>query len=152
QQPPASTEAPPPWAQGRPEMAVGARLAPIVPPPLASTADKLPIAKLKAPTGFKIELYASVLGNARSLRQGDKGTEFVTTRILDKVYAITNQGGKSEVKKLYSGLYRPNGIEFANGTLYIAELAKISKIDKVEDNLDNPPKPVVIYDDLPKDE
>jgi glucose/arabinose dehydrogenase len=152
QQTPASTEAPPPWAQGRPEVAVGARLAPITPPPIATSADKLPISKLKAPNGFKIELYASGLGNARSLRQGDKGTVFVSTRILDKVYAVTDQGGKREVKTLYSGLYRPNGLAFANGTLYIAELAKISKVEKIEDNLDNPPKPVVIYDDLPKDE
>src|SRR6266566_1430356 len=152
QQPPASPEAPPPWAQGRPETAIGAKLAPIAPPPLPTTADKLPLAKLKAPNGFKIEVYASGLGNARSLREGDKGTVFVSTRILDKVYAITDQGGRREVKTLYSGLYRPNGLAFANGTLYIAELAKISKVEKIEDSLDNPPKPVVIYDDLPKDE
>src|ERR1022692_3571352 len=43
-------------------------------------------------------------------------------------------------------------IAFKDGTLYIAELSKISKIDKVEDVLDNPPKPTVIYDKLPKDE
>jgi glucose/arabinose dehydrogenase len=86
------------------------------------------------------------------LRQGDKGTVFVSTRLLDKVYAINEQSGRREVKTLYSGLYRPNGLAFANGTLYIAELAKISKVEKIEDNLDNPPKPVVIYDDLPKDE
>jgi glucose/arabinose dehydrogenase len=152
QQPSASPEAPPPWAQGRPETAIGANLAPIVPPPLPTTADKLPIAKLKAPKGFKIEVYASGLANARSLRQGDQGTVFVSSRILDKVYAVTDQAGRHEVKTLYSGLYRPNGLAFANGTLYIAELAKISKVEKIEDNLDNPPKPVVIYDDLPKDE
>ena len=152
QQQPASPEAPPPWAQGRPETASRANLAPIVPPPLPTTADKLPIAKLKAPTGFKIEVYASSLANARSLRQGDKGTLFVSSRILDKVYAVTDQAGRREVKTLYSGLYRPNGLAFANGTLYIAELAKISKVEKSEENLDNPPKPVVIYDDLPKDE
>src|SRR5436190_22787130 len=87
QQTPASPEAPPPWAQGRPETAIGAKLAPIAPPPLPTTADKLPLAKLKAPNGFKIEVYASGLGNARSLREGDKGTVFVSTRILDKVYA-----------------------------------------------------------------
>ena len=45
-------EAPPPWAQGRPEEAVRANLAPIVPPPLPTAADKLPTAKLKAPAGF----------------------------------------------------------------------------------------------------
>ena len=53
---------------------------------------------------------------------------------------------------LASGLYRPNGVAFKDGTLYIAELSKVSKIDKVEDNLDNPPKPTMIYDKLPKDE
>jgi len=47
-----------------------------------------------------------------------------------------------------SGLYRPNGVAFKNGTLYIAELSKISKIDKIEDNLDNPPKPTVINDNF----
>src|SRR5213083_1463365 len=152
QQTPAAPEAPPPWAQGRPETAIGAKLAPIAPPPLPTAADKLPIAKLKVPKGFKIEVYASGLANARSLRQGDKGTVFVGSRILDKVYAINDQGGRREVKTLYSGLYRPNGLAFDNGTLYIAELTKISKVEKIEDNLDNPPKPVVIYDDLPKDE
>ena len=94
QQPPAAPEAPPPWAQGRPETAIGAKLAPIVPPPLPTAVDKLPTEKLKAPKGFKIEVYASGLANARSLRQGDKGTVFVSSRILDKVYAITDQAGR----------------------------------------------------------
>ena len=71
---------------------------------------------------------------------------------VDKVYAIVNKDGKREVKIIASGLYRPNGVAFKDGTLYIAELSKISKIEKIEDNLDNPPKPIVIYDNLPKDE
>src|SRR5260370_42308177 len=98
QQTPAAPEAPPPWAQGRPETAIGANLAPIAPPPLPAAADKLPIAKLKAPKGFKIEVYASGVANARTLRQGDKGTVFVSTRLLDKVYAINEQSGRREVK------------------------------------------------------
>jgi len=124
QQAPASPEPPPPWAQGRPETAIGAKLAPIPTPPLPTAGDKLPIAKLKVPNGFKIEVYASGLANARSLRQGDKGTVFVSTRLSDKVYAVDDQTGRREVKTLYSGLYRPNGLAFANGTLYIGELAK----------------------------
>src|SRR6266566_9741034 len=94
QQTPASPEAPPPWAQGRPETAIGAKLAPIAPPPLPTAVDKLPTEKLKGPKGFKIEVYASGLANARSLRQGDKGTIFVSTRLSDKVYAVTDQGGR----------------------------------------------------------
>ena len=149
---PTGPAAAPPWAQGRPEAAIGVPLAPIAPPPIPTAADKLPIEKLKAPKGFKIELYAAGVGNARTLRQGDKGTVFVGSRLLDKVYAIVDKGEKREVKPIYSGLYRPNGLAFKDGVLYIAELSRISKVENIEDNLDNPPKPVVIYDDLPKDE
>jgi glucose/arabinose dehydrogenase len=149
---PTGPPAAPPWAQGRPEAAIGVPLAPIAPPPIPTAADKLPIEKLKAPKGFEIELYAAGVGNARTLRQGDKGTVFVGSRLLDKVYAIVDRDGKREVKPIYSGLYRPNGLAFKDGALYIAELSRISKVEKIEDNLDNPPKPVVIYDDLPKDE
>jgi glucose/arabinose dehydrogenase len=149
---PTGPPAAPPWAQGRPEAAIGVPLAPIAPPPIPTAADKLPIEKLKAPKGFEIELYAAGVGNARTLRQGDKGTVFVGSRLLDKVYAIVDRDGKREVKPIYSGLYRPNGLAFKDGALYIAELSRISKVEKIEDNLDNPAKPVVIYDDLPKDE
>src|SRR6185503_15083263 len=54
QQTPAASEAPPPWAQGRSETAIGARLAPIAPPPLPTASDQLPIAKLKVTKGSKI--------------------------------------------------------------------------------------------------
>ena len=137
---------------GRPDTEAAKRLAPVLPPPLPTAADQLPTAKLKAPAGFKIELYASGVDNARTLRQGDKGTVFVSSRLKDKIHAIVERNGKREVKVVASGLYRPNGIALHNGTLYIAELSQISKIDNIEANLDNPPKPTVIFSDLPKDE
>ena len=150
QQTPAANQPPPPWAQGRPSADI--QLAPVTPPPLAAAADKVPVDKLKVPKGFKVEVYASGIPNARALRLGDKGTVFVSNRTLDKIYAIVDKDGKREIKVIAKDLHRPNGIELHNGTLYIAELAQISKIDKIEDNLDNTPKPTVIYSDLPKDE
>src|ERR1700731_1044393 len=151
---PAGAPALPPGSPliGRPNTESAMKLAPIAPPPLPTAADKLPVDKLVAPKGFKIEVYAAGVPNARSLRQGDKGTVFVGSRLLDKVHAIVEKDGKREVKVVASGLYRPNGLAFKDGTLYIAELSQISKIEKVEDNLDNPPKPIVIYDQLPRDE
>jgi glucose/arabinose dehydrogenase len=151
---PAAAPALPPGSPliGRPDNEAAAKLAPVAAPPIAAAPDKLPLAKLKVPAGFNIEVYAAGMANARSLAEGDKGTVFVGSRLVDKVYAIANKDGKRSVKILASGLYRPNGVAFKNGTLYIAELSKISKIDKVEDNLDSPPKPTVIYDKLPKDE
>jgi glucose/arabinose dehydrogenase len=147
-----SPATPPPWAQGRPDNEGVANIAPMVPPPIATPFDKLPLAKLKLPKNFNIEVYASGMVNARSLRISDKGTVFVSTRLSDTIYAVTNKNGKREVKPLVTGLYRPNGIALHNGTLYIAELNKISKIDNVEDHLDDASKPTVIYDDLPSDE
>jgi glucose/arabinose dehydrogenase len=135
---------------GRPDSPEAAKLAPVSAPPLPTPADKLPTAKLKVPPGFSVELYASGMANARSLRDGAKGTVFVGSRLVDKVYAITP--GDHKVKVIASGLHRPNGVAFHDGTLYIAELSKISKIDNIEDTLDNPAKPTVIYDDLPADE
>jgi len=145
---------PPSWAQGRPTGEGAMKLAPVAPPPIPTAADKLPdiAGKLKLQKGFNIEVYASGVANARSMRQGDKGTIFVGSRLQDKVHAIVEKGGKREVKVIASGLHRPNGLAIKDGTLYIAELSKISKIEKIEDNLDNPPKPTMVYDNLPKDE
>ncbi|WMT73260.1 PQQ-dependent sugar dehydrogenase [Bradyrhizobium sp. Ash2021] len=137
---------------GRPDSEAAAKLAPVAPPPIPAAPDKLPLAKLKLPPGFNLEVYAAGMANARSLAEGDKGTVFVGSRLVDKVYGIVNKDGKRSVKVIASGLYRPNGVAFENGTLYIAELSKVSKIDKIEDNLDSPPKPTMIYDNLPKDE
>src|SRR5215470_1877710 len=139
---------------GRPaDSEAAAKLAPIAPPPIPAAADKLPTAKLKVPAGFNIEVYASGIANARSLAEGDKGTIFVGSRLVGKVYAITtDKDGKRTVKTIASGLHRPNGVAFKNGTLYIAELSKISKVEKAEDNLDSPAKLTMIYDNLPKDE
>jgi glucose/arabinose dehydrogenase len=138
---------------GRPDgNPAAAKLAPVAPPPLPAVADKLPAAKLKLPPGFKLEVYASGIPNTRSLRIGDKGTVFVGTRFGNKVTAIVKKDGKTEIKTVAEGLYRPNGLAYHKGTLYIAELSQISKIENVEDKLDKPQKPKVIYTDLPKDE
>ncbi len=152
---PAAAPALPPGSPliGRPDgNEHAAKLAPVAAPPLPAAADKLPTAQLKLPPGFNIEVYASGIANTRSLRVGDKGTVFVGTRFGNKVTAIVKKDGKTEIKTVASGLYRPNGLAYHNGTLYIAELGQISKIDNVENVLDNPPKPTVIYTDLPKDE
>jgi hypothetical protein len=110
---------------GRPaDNEAAAKLAPVAPPPIPAAVDKLPLAKLKVPAGFNIEVYTAGMANARSLAVGDKGTVFVGSRLVDKVYAIVNKDGKRTVKVLASGLYRPNGVAFKNGTLYIAELSR----------------------------
>jgi glucose/arabinose dehydrogenase len=137
--------------QAMPDNPAAADLAPVVPPPIATAADKLPVTKLHLPKNFQIEVYASGIPDARSLRVDDKGTVFVSSRRQDKVYAIVDNNGKREVKIVAKGLNSPNGIALHNGTLYIAEINKISKIDNIESQLDNAQQPTVIYSDLPSD-
>jgi glucose/arabinose dehydrogenase len=134
---------------GPPSADVTSRLRGVAQPAAATTEDKLPTSALKLPQGFKVETYIHGVMDARSLRLGDKGTVFVGNRARDKVYAVVSQGAKREAKVIASGLDRPNGLAFKDGTLYIAEGTKISKLEKIEDNLDQPPKPVVIYSDFP---
>src|SRR5262249_18032051 len=90
---------------GRPDTDAAKRLARVVPPPLPAAADKLPLDKLKAPKGFTIDVYASGVDGARTLRLGDKGTVFVSSRLKDKIHAIVDKDGKREVKVVASGLY-----------------------------------------------
>lgn len=140
---------------GRPEGGDAAKLAPIAGPPLATPLAKLPLDKLKVPDGFEIEVYASGLANGRSMRQGPDGTLFVGTRTVGKVYAIPEKrdaDGKRQVKTIATGLHRPNGLAFHDGSLYVAELSKIWRYDGIEKHLDDVPKPTLVYDDLPKDE
>jgi glucose/arabinose dehydrogenase len=134
---------------GPPNPDVGSRIRGVPQPPMPAADDKLPVGELKLPQGFHIETYISGIADARSLRLGDKGTVFVSNRTRDKVYAVVTRNGKREALTIATGLDRPNGLAFKDGTLYIAEGTKISKLDKIEDNLDKPPQPVVIYSDFP---
>jgi glucose/arabinose dehydrogenase len=87
------------------------------------------------------------------LRLGKEGTVFVGTARGDKVHAVVEgDDGRRQVKVIASGLQRPNGLAFHDGTLYIAETARISKIENVEGTLDAPPAPTPVYQDLPKHE
>lgn len=150
QDPPAppAVENPPPAEGpliGRPETPGAHALAPLAPPPLPTPAEELPVGKIELPDGFKVEVFASGIKNARTLRIGDKGTVFVGNWQANKIWAVT---AKNEAKVIYEGLDWPNGLAFHDGTLYVAEHKTISKAENIEANLDNPPELVAIYDDL----
>ena len=61
------------------------------------------VKKIKLPQGFKIEVWAPSVLQARQMAWGDKGTLFVGTFDLGNVYAITDKGGKLEVKPRAGG-------------------------------------------------
>lgn len=146
--PAAAPAAPPAWKQGISAEHEKSTLHPFAPHLTGRPASELPVSKLRVPDGFKVEVWADGVPEARSLALGDKGTVFVSNRNLSNVYAVVDSGGKREVKTLLKGLKAPNGIVFDKGTLYVAERNRITRYDGIEDRLDNPPEGKVVIDNL----
>ena len=113
-------------------------LKPHATPPTVTPADKLPLDKIKLPAGFKAEVYSSGHPGARTMVMGPKGTIFMGTRQLGRVYAITNKDGKREAKVLLQGLNQPNGLAIKDGALYVLAINKVFRFDDIENKLDNP--------------
>ncbi|SHE66889.1 Glucose/arabinose dehydrogenase, beta-propeller fold [Loktanella atrilutea] len=132
--------------EGRPETEAAQKLAPESPPALPTEEADLPLDMLKAPDGFTVEVYASGINNARTLRVAEDGTVFVGNWQGNDIYVIPAGGG--EPRKIYEGLDWPNGLALHDGDLYIAEHTKISVAEDIMDNLDNPPELKEIYSEL----
>lgn len=117
---------------------------------------------IKLPAGFKIEIYAENLPDARSMAISPSGIIFVGSRDAGNVYAVIdkNKDQKAdEVKIIASGLRQPNGVAFLDGNLYVAEISRILRYDDIEAEIlrfaqDDPAKikPKVINDKFPTDE
>lgn len=115
--------------------------------------EGLNLDRIELPEGFKIDVFARV-NNARAMVLTENGTLFVSNRGGDKVYALRDTDGDWKADERYviaSGMRMPNGIAFKDGSLYVAEVSKLWRFDNIEANLENPPKPVKIYDDYPTD-
>jgi len=134
-------EGQPSWMEGMTPEQKNSPLHPNVANMLGHPASEIPIDHFKLPAGFKIELWAGDLQEARSMTLGAKGTVFVSQRVHDGVYAITDKGAHREVKKILSGLNSPNGIAFANGTLFVAERERILRYDNIEITSTTPVNP-----------
>ena len=108
--------------------------------------------KLNLPEGFKIEVYARDVPNARHMTLSDSGTLFVGSRGEGKVYAVLDKDGDhkaDEVKVIAEGLKHPTGVALKDGDLYVSATTSILRFDDIEANLDNPPRPVTITNQFP---
>ena len=118
--------------------------------------------KIVLPDGFKIEIYASDVENARSMTVSPSGTIFVGNRKSDNVFALIdeNKDGKVDKKYLITDKLKnmPNGVAFHEGDLYVAEVNKIwvfkdieNKLELIDQNGFYPEDPILITDDFPSD-
>jgi glucose/arabinose dehydrogenase len=144
------THPPDDWFLGDETEAQKGLAPPSGPPTGASEAELADIVKkIKLPDGFKIEVWAPGVLAARQMAWGDNGTLFVGSFGLGNVYAITDKGGKREVKTVLKGLNMPTGVAFEDGALYVIAVDKLIKYDNAEANLDHLGDGKVVYDDMP---
>lgn len=121
----------------------------LVVPAMSIAQDFDPATAVNLPDGFRIEQLVE-LPNARAMSWGEQGTLFVGTMSKGKVYAVSGLGSANPtVVTLGEKLKMPTGVAFHKGDLYVAERKRLIKYPDIEKQLDNPPEPVVIRDDLP---
>ena len=112
----------------------------------------VPVERIKLPAGFKIDIYAEGVKNARQMVRGDQGTIFVGSRRAGKVWALSDTHGDQradQVREIDSGLDMPSGLEFRAGSLFVGANDRILRYDNIESVLHRPPEPVVVTDALP---
>jgi len=120
--------------------------------PSAARSARLPLELIQLPDGFKIEVYAQNIENARAMSLSPQGTLFVGSRSAGNVYAVvdTNKDFKAdEVFVIAQGLKMPVGVAFRDGDLYVAEVHRVIKFVDIERNLSHPGDPVVVNDEFP---
>jgi len=117
----------------------------------ASDSD-IDLGSIKLPPGFKIELYAEDVTNARSMSLSPKGTLFVGTRGAGNVYALEDTDNDYKIDKQHTLLADgnlPNGVAFRDDNLYVAEVNRVLMYENIEDNLAEPNRPYIINEEYP---
>lgn len=107
--------------------------------------------QIKLQPGFKIEVWAADVPNARSMAISDNGIVFVGNRQEKNVYALVDENGDGKADSkfiLAEGLKMPNGVAYKDGDLYVAEVSRILRFKDIKNTLTNP-KYEVVYDQYP---
>jgi glucose/arabinose dehydrogenase len=120
--------------------------------PHAQVQKPLPLNTIKVPPGFRVDLFADGVENARSMALSPGGVLYVGTRAKGNVYAVVDRNGDGKADRVHTiatGLRMPNGVAFKDGALYVAEINKVTKYDGIDDRLEQPPAPVVVNDTFP---
>jgi glucose/arabinose dehydrogenase len=111
-----------------------------------------PLGSLVLPAGFRADVFAENVGNARMMVLGPQGTVFVGSQYAGNVYAVVDRDADHKADRVVTistGLRQPNGVAMRNGALYVATTSQILRFDDIEKHLDAPPAPVTVRDNLP---
>jgi len=117
--------------------------------------DRLPIDKIQLPEGFRIEVFADDVPNARSMTLSPSGILYVGTRDEGVVYAVVDADSDhvaDTVHTIARGLEMPNGVAWQYGALYVAEVSRVLRFDNIDERLADPPDAVIVRDDFPTEQ
>ena len=109
---------------------------------------------LRVPPGFRVSLLTDAVPNARQMALGrsadGKSVLYVGSVQAGNVYAVELQGVQAgAVHTIASGLNRPSGVAWRDGSLYVAAISRVLRYDAINGRLAEPPTPVVVTDRLP---
>jgi glucose/arabinose dehydrogenase len=96
--------------------------------------SEIPIEQLRLPKGFSVEIWATGIPGGRAMARGDKGKIYLGTRIIGRVYEVTDEGDRRTSRIVVDKLTQPAGVAFANGSLYVMAINRVLRFDGIEDN------------------
>lgn len=130
--------------------AVQSCLVPLVMMPVIARAA-VPVDLLRAPPGFHVSLVSDQVPGAREMAVGARGTLFVGSMGVGRVYALSGIDGSGpvRVRTIAHGLNLPVGVAFHGGDLYVSDMDRIVVLRDIENHLDAPPRPEPVGAELP---
>lgn len=89
--------------------------------------DAASVARLKVPAGFKVEMWATELGNARLLAVADNGSVYLTRRSEGDVVMLrdTDGDGKADARKIVARRPGMHGIAIDGRKVYLAAMKEV---------------------------
>jgi glucose/arabinose dehydrogenase len=114
----------------------------------------LPVERLRLPRGFHVEVLSDQVPDARAMALGDfsdgRGVVYVGSAGAGKVYGVEiDKGRGSRVHTLASGVQRPVGVAYRDGSLFVSAVSRILVLDGIASRLDRPPVPRVVTAGFP---
>ncbi|MFO7172125.1 MAG: sorbosone dehydrogenase family protein [Bacillota bacterium] len=102
-----------------------------VPPALAEGPFAEP-RRLYLPAGFRIQVFAAGLGQARFMAVGPEGDLYLSIPREGRVVALPDRDGDGvadQVVTVAEGLDRPHGLAWHQGDLYVAENSRVIRLE-----------------------
>ena len=144
---------PPAWHQGKPPAQAESKLAPHAGKMTETPASEIPVSKLKLPAGFKAELWASGLPGGRAMAVSEDGKKvYLGTRVIGRVYEVSDDGSKRSVRVVVDKLTQPAGVALKDGNLYVFAIDKVLRFDGITKGGDVKPVDMTAKFDLPPEQ